>query len=134
MPNSADLKADGYIPLAELVEAVAAQVRHRASYVADLLPSRLTKVKAAMVFADDVVQPDDYKVKHLYHNGLVPYVAQMWKLAEFGRVSLVDAVDLYKAYKKGSQKAMDELVASITSKQEGQKKRPRKRKHLRVAS
>lgn len=134
MPNAADLKADGYLSFAELVEAVAAEVRNRASFVGDLLPSRINKVKAAMVFTDDVVQPDDYKQRHLYHRNLVAYVVQLWKLTDFGRVSLVDAVDLYKAFRSGNKQAMHELVSSVTAKQAGQKSRPRKRRHLKVAS
>lgn len=123
MPNAADYQADGYITYGELARRVSAEIHVHESTVCDLLPARLARVKAAMIYVGDVVQPDDYRVRYLYWEGLVDYISTLWQLTTYGRVAMVDVVDLYRLWKKMEMPKFKELKHAVILKQVEQNRR-----------
>jgi hypothetical protein len=117
MPNAADYQAGGYITFGELARRVSIEVGVHEVTVRQLLPGRLSRVRAAMAYVEDVVQPDDYRVRYLYQERLVDYIITLWQLTEFGRVAMVDAVDLYRLWKKKEMPKFKELKQAVRIKQ-----------------
>jgi hypothetical protein len=123
MPNAADYQADGYITYGELARRVSVEVGVHEATVRQLLPGRLSRVRAAMAYVEDVVQPDDYRVRYLYWEGLVDYCVTLWQLTDFGRVAMVDAVELYRLWKKMEMPKFKELKQLVIRKQVEQSRR-----------
>ena len=129
MPTAAEYREQGFLVFGDLAERVADKIPGAStSFVASLLAGRLNKVKAAMVYTGDVVLPDDYKFKYMYHERLVDYIVVLWRATSFGRVSLIDAVDLYRYFKANQVERFDDLVKEVYRKLgERPPKRPRGR-------